>query len=143
MELFIILLKNVAGLLIVRPKQAEILSEFALNDEMDAYVVATMGKEIVKSLVSTTKGEKLQWIQSLNLKRKASEIDIALELWYKDNFSGNDMKGKIIVDLLKTNVFLGVKPEIWLEIKNEEEKSLGKMLVEFEWKPISLKNKEK
>ena len=58
---------------------------------------------------------------------------------YKDNFAGNDLKGRLIVDLIKTNVFLGKKPEYWFEIKNDEDNVIGKILVQFEYKVINVK----
>jgi len=117
-------------------------SEFALPNDMDAYIRAIMGKEMTQSSVSLSKGEKLQWAQSLNLKRKASETDLILELWFKDNFSGNDFKGRMNLDLLKTNVFFENKSEHWLEIKNEEQKIVGKLFVNLEWKVISIKKRD-
>ena len=131
-----------AGLLIVRPKQAEMLPEYTLSNEMDAYVKAILGKEVAQGQFSMLKGEKLQWIQSLSLKRKASEVELRIELWYKDNFAGNDLKGSIDIDLLKTTIFLDKKTELWFEIIDQD-KVLGKMLIEFEWKVVSIQKKLK
>lgn len=128
--------------MVIRPKRADLTSpKNALPEDMEAYIRALMGKEIVQGGSSLTKGEKLQWTYSLNLKRKTNETDISLELWYKDNFSGNYLKGKINIDLLKTNVFLDAKPEIWFDIRNEDDEIIGKMLIGLEWKVISLKKK--
>ena len=119
------------------------VAELGLPGDMEAYWKGILGKEVAQSSFALSKGEKLQWIQSINLKRKASETELLLELWYKDNFAGNDLKGRAFVDLLKTNLFLENKTTQWVEIKSEEQKVVGKLLVSLEWKAISIKNKEK
>lgn len=126
----------------MKPKLAEMIPQLALHQEMDTYVKAIMGKQTQQSSVSISKGVNFQWIQSLSIKRKANESDLMIELWYKDNFAGNDLKGSFSVDLLKTNVFLGGKPEFWFEIKDTDGNFIGKMLVQFEYKIISVKKKE-
>ena len=118
-------------------------AELSLPGDMEAYWKGILGKEVAQSSYALSKGEKLQWIQSINLKRKASETELLLELWFKDNFSGNDLKGRANVDLLKTNLFLENKATLWVEIKSEEQKVVGKLLVSLEWKTISIKKKEK
>lgn len=123
----------------MRPKIAEMIPQLSLHQEMDAYIKAILGKQVQQSSFSISKGENFQWIQSLNLKRKANETELLIELWYKDNFAGNDLKGRVIVDLIKTNVFLGKKPEYWFEIKNDEDNVIGKILVQFEYKVINVK----
>lgn len=110
---------------------------------MDAYIKVFVGKEPpLISSESLTKGGNLKWVQSLNIKRKTSDNEVSVELWFKDNFSGNELRGKNTIDLMKTGIFLDKKTELWLDLIGEEGKVEGKLGLGIEWKPIEIKKNE-
>lgn len=98
-----------------------------------------MGNENLQSQLSTESIPK--WIQTLPLKRKMNENEIKIEVNSKES-NIEEIIGKIDLDLIKTGILLEKISEKWLEILKEG-KVVGKILIEFEWKPIDVSKNKK
>lgn len=99
-----------------------------------------MGTENLQSQLSNESVPK--WIETLILKRKMNENEVKIDVYSKE-ISTEENIGKIELDLIKAGILLEKTNEKWLEILKEG-KIVGKILIEFQWKPIDLsKNKNK
>jgi hypothetical protein len=101
-------------------------------------VKVSIGNENLQSQLSNESIPK--WIQTLPLKRKINENELKIEIYTKEGIIEENI-GKIELDLIKSGILLEKTCEKWLEILREG-KNIGKILIEFEWKPVNIsKNK--
>ena len=126
------MVNKIAGILLIRPKEAQYIIPVPVDSR--SYLKVSMGNENLRSQLSNESIPK--WIQTLPLKRKMNENEVKIDVCSKEGNIEENI-GKIELDLIKAGILLEKTSEKWLEILKEG-KLVGKLLIEFEWKPIDL-----
>lgn len=105
---------------------------------MQTLIRIKLWDQTVKTNVCKNKGKSPIWNQNLTVQRhtQSKNKNIAIiELWENDEWNANKFLGSNFIDVDDLGVFNleNKKTSRWIEISNDN-KNIGRVLINFEWK---------